>query len=275
MNTKKVIELCFVGIVAMLLFINTSCAEENYQGIERIGMDMGEESINNQMNLTAGIDYPTIEEARAYTPDSFHYETARSKDLIDDSNILTDKYLRLQAVYKLCFNSWLDAIVSPVQYELEMTGSEYTFSPKENQSIYKKYGCADRQFIFLRNNFHIEKLDETDISLLQNVLDGMEMVSSDVMTEMIGRTFVKVITVDYDESGAEYDVVYDPGVFSGNKASNKALVFGIQYDWEFDEKGNLLDGNAEDAKEELVISIKKKMEIEISEKVGIQVVVFF
>jgi len=222
------------------------------------------------------ISVPAEGEAAEFSPPSFKYKLARANALIGDSDVLTDEYLLLQAVYKTVFNKYLNSAVDFQKFEDKLALSGFRFIPIEPEKldVYQKYGSFGRKFIYMRNNFHIEALSGDDINLLRGIVDGKSTVGDDDLLQMAGRTFRDVVAIHYEGNTSSFNAVYDAGVFDVFSAPNDALVFAIRHEWEFDEKGNVVSMETEKQKEQFVFQLKQEIEIELSQSLGVDVVVF-
>jgi hypothetical protein len=214
------------------------------------------------------ITIPTVEESRDFAPQSFDYPLARQNGLISGDDALSEEYLSLQAEYKVAFYAHLDALADISQYDDALSGSSHNFSavPPDEQSVYQKYGSYGNKYIFLRNNFHIERLGADDLDALKTGGD---------LSEIVARTYKDVIAVLYDGGGNDFIAIYESGAMSGaSEAPNNALVIGIAYNWDFDDSGKLVSLDDEKAKEAQVHELKLKIENDISTLLGIPATVF-
>jgi hypothetical protein len=214
---------------------------------------------------------PSVEESQEYTPNSFNYAAAREKNLIGADNTLTDDYLRLQSAYVARFYSYLNKAVDITQYDDALTNSKYNFVPiaQETQNVYQRYGSFGNKYIYLRNNFHIERLSSDDLHLLESAGVG------EILEDMVKRTFKDVITIRYDDNEEAFDAIYDIGALTGLAvAPNNALVLGLSYAWEFDGEGSVVSIESEAEKEKIAADLALKMQEELSAGLGIPESVF-
>lgn len=218
------------------------------------------------------IRVPSAKEALRFAPISFDFESARNLGLIGKGDALTERYLTAQAIYKAAFYSFLDKTADISQYEKMLDDSGYVFTPVEpgEQNVYQRYGSYGSRFIYLRNNFHIERLGAADLSLLDAADDDGALAG------LAERTFKDVIAVrSPGDGGGVYDVVYDTGVLYGAaKAPNDALVLCLAYGWEFDDAGKLVSIDNEKAKETVSGGVSAAIQAQLSELLGLRVVVF-
>jgi len=215
---------------------------------------------------------PPIDEAGMFSPYMYDFALARSKGLVEDNDVLTDKYLKMQAVYKAAFYSYLDNIVNFKLYEETLDETGYVFVTREGnrRSSYHHFGSYDARFIFLRNNFYIERLSKDEIELLNAAPDAESLY------DLVERTYKDIIAVrnlKYPEN--KFDAEYDKGALTGvTKAPNNALVLGLAYGREYDAAGMLVSKENEEKKWVIANRLARDMEERIAELLGIPVVVF-
>jgi hypothetical protein len=138
----------------------------------------------------------------------------------------------------------------------------------EKQGIYQRYGSFGNQFIFLRNNIHIERLAPDDLLSLQTASSLGELEG------LVRRTWAEAVAVRWADSPAAFDVIYDTGALTGfATAPNTSLVFGLSHDWAFDETGRLVSLDTEKAKEKAAKDLALKMQTELSKRLGVAVTV--
>ncbi|MDR3307293.1 MAG: hypothetical protein LBS58_00115 [Coriobacteriales bacterium] len=227
-------------------------------------------------------DFPKYIDSTKLIPYSFHFDWAYEKGLIGEKDVegrdLTEKYYLLQAVYKYYFNVYLNETVGFDDYDEALaTSSEYIFRPQEEDrlTVYQRYGSFDRQFIYLRNNFHIELLSSDDLVLLTDAAQRPPTADDRQMFEMVTRTWKEVITVSYGEdTERRFETIYDTGAFTGGRGiPNTALVLCLQTRQNYDETGNS-DNDIERVKEDyLYEQFSVQMESELSQKLGVEVIV--
>jgi hypothetical protein len=246
-------------ILTLFVLLITSFTACNY----------GNERKYNSMP-TVNITAPSVEESKTFTPESFDFALARSKQLIGTDDVLTDEYLLLQAIYKRAFYQYLDKVTGLSDYERQLKNGKYNFAPldKPEQNIYQRYGGFEWTYVYLRNNFHIERLTESDLSLLKN-----SDTASDLFN-FVERTFKDVIAIHYESNADNFVAIYDVGALGSTSAPNNALVLGLSYEWDYDANGNIISVDAEKDKEAIVIDIGKAIELGLNKILDIPVVVF-
>ncbi|MDR2106290.1 MAG: hypothetical protein LBP24_02660 [Coriobacteriales bacterium] len=218
--------------------------------------------------------YPSEKEAREIRPTSFHSEMAWAKGLTGLFPRMSERYLLLQEVYRYHFNDYLNRVAALDSYDKALADStKYRFIPgkEEYKTVYQKYGAYGRQFITLRNHFHIEILSKEDIGVLVSAARQPPDSNSQEMAELVERTWREVITITFsNDPSSRFDVLYD-----GDFAPNTAVVLDLRATSEFDENGRTIDQDIEDLKWAfLTDEFKVQMEDEMSAKLGVDVVVF-
>ena len=222
--------------------------------------------------------YPLeIREAEQVVPNTYDLDMARKQGLAQ-KDIYDGSYLEVRAAYLAVLNQYLCERADLDDYQEILDLSEYQF-PRAEETVYFKAGAFGRNNIYIRNNAYVERLEEADLELLQeNMRDG-EIICTEELFTMIGRTMESVLAVRYEDTDKDkdevFDVVYDTGLFQCNMAPNNALVLAISYDFEYDENGNIVSEQVEDKKAEIVEELHKRMSDEMSSKLGMPVCVFY
>jgi hypothetical protein len=204
-------------------------------------------------------------------PNSYDFELAREKGLIGAENALTMDYIELQNDYKVAFFEYLDTEIRISGYDKALQQHIYGFvaADREDMTIYQLYGSFGNKFIFLRNNFHIERLSKEDLSILRLPR------SRNALRDMAARTYKDIIAVVYEDGSPSFDAIYDTGAMSGvNSAPNDALVLGLRYEWEFDDDGALVSMENERQKEAYTAELAAEIADAITEQLGIPGTVF-
>ena len=150
----------------------------------------------------------------------------RNIDLIHKRG-LEDKYFDLLNKYNNFLTSFLKEKLPLEQIDENMSKSELDFVKikEEDMDFYQITNTFNLNYIYLRNNIYIEKLNDEDIKYLEKNKKYDEEVSA-----FINRTFKNVIN-PYDDSKM---IFYGPE--NRNFMCNSDdLVLGIRYD-EFNSK---------------------------------------
>ena len=158
-----------------------------------------------------------------YLPNTYDY------NLIEEKNIKDDFY-NLQISYRKKLEQLLKKYVSFTSFD-DLCQKMPFLIPKLNFSkddFYHTNTTLDSEYLYIRNNIHIERLDKKDISKVKSFIFD----NKNDEEEFILRTLKDVIFEDGDE------VFY--GIPKGNNSvSAKALVIEFAYD---DKQCSLKDG---------------------------------
>ena len=143
-----------------------------------------------------------------YIPDSYDYSIIEKKYSEEDFLELQNKYRNyLEKLIKSFVNfKDVDNKIKQVMVVPKKEDNEYNF--------YHKFSSLGSDYIYLRNNYHIEKLSDEEIDLLKN--DKMDY-------EFLRRTFNRVI----NEEG---DKIFYGSPMLKNLVDAKGLVFEFSYD---------------------------------------------
>ena len=159
-------------------------------------------------------------------------ELAKQKGLIvNDDN---SKYRLLENLYKYLFENYLNEQVNLKKYDEELLNSELDFGISHPIPYQKGNELNDFfkfNYIFLLNDFFIEKLSSDDINVLLNSLKIEKLVPTPELMEIIKRTYIDVIKNNYTKNGYVDEIFkVSYGEFHpGNFVSNNALVLKIFY----------------------------------------------
>ncbi|MEG2717782.1 MAG: hypothetical protein RR961_10680 [Eubacterium sp.] len=188
------------------------------------------------------LQIPSELEALSYTPIHYYnFELAREKKLTNSDNF-SQKYLTLQMIYKCGLIQYLTDILMLDEYEKEIKESPLQFMPylKEEQSIYQKYNMMNFEFIYLRNNLYIEKLEEDDIKTLEFCANKKEY-ESDALLELVARTCQESITIEDPSINAKkFHLIYENRINGIKSAQNNAVILEIATSSAFDENDNYI-----------------------------------
>lgn len=178
---------------------------------------------------------------------------ARQKGLIVNDD--TKDYVIIENLYKYLFVYYLNSKVNIQKYDDEISNSDLDFGIAHPMNIQKGNDLNEFskwKYIYILNDFFVEKLSATDINKLKNALKTQNLVPTPELNEVIERTYPEIIKNNYTKSGytdESYNIYY--GEFHpGNFVKNNALVIKIFYG---KDKTKLSD-------EEYLLNIKAKKE---------------
>ncbi|ALU13057.1 hypothetical protein ACH52_0225 [Eubacterium limosum] len=220
------------------------------------------------MNTQNKWSFPTVAEAQTYIPLTYYDFTQAKQKGLTGSNGFSEKYLKLQIVYKYGLMQYLSDMLMLEEYEKEMAESPLRFlpCPENEQSVYQKYSMTGFKYIYLRNNLYIEKLESEDLQILEECAEK-ETYNSDALLELTARTGREVITNEDPAVDAEdFYLIYGNRVSGVKSAPNNAVVLEIATGSAFDENGNYISLENEQKKDAAIIALKRQM---LSEMEGI------
>lgn len=147
-----------------------------------------------------------------YNPNTYNYELMEQKNLTSDFVTLQVKYREsIEALFKRFYNfQKLDDLF------IQLGG--VPFNDKE-YNFYHKYSTLGSQFVYLRNNYHIELLTETEIAFIRNCISNGTLLSDD----FIKKTAIKVLLEKGNTICFNY-VTLENFIFS------KSFIFEFVYD---------------------------------------------
>ncbi len=149
-----------------------------------------------------------------YIPDSYDYESEIIKGMS------YDMFLNIQIKYRESLENILKKYVDFIKLDDNINNLTFPV-PILNDldyNFYHKYSTLESKYIFLRNNIHVERLDKTDISMINGYIIDKELLPENYILS----TLDKVIFENGNETffGTPID---------SNKVSSQSLVFEFAY----------------------------------------------
>ena len=228
------------------------------------------------MNAQNKWSFPTVTEAQTYTPLSYYDFTQVKQKGLTGSDGFSEKYLKLQMVYKCGLMQYLSDMLMLEEYEKEMAKSSLGFLPcfEDEQSVYQKYSMTGFKYSYLRNNLYIEKLESDDLQTLEECAEK-KAYDSDALLELAARTCSAVITNEDSAVDAEaFYLIYENRVSGIKAALNNAVVLEIATGSAFDENGNYISLENEQKKDAALIALRRQMLSEMDGILEMPVAVF-
>lgn len=146
-----------------------------------------------------------------YSPDSYN------ETLIENKFESYDEFLDLQLKYRSGFERILNCLANFKSIDDLINRQSFTI-PKisdKDYNFYHKFSTLDSDYVFLRNNFHIENLSVEDIEQLKKM--------ENVNMEFLNKTLYRVIFEDGEQSC--YGIPKKE-----NFVDSKSIVFEFAYD---------------------------------------------
>ncbi len=157
---------------------------------------------------------------------------AINKGLILDNNF--DLYIKLENLYKNLFEKYLNTKINLNIYDEKLKNSDLDFglpSPTKKQLTSGLNEYLDLKYIYILNNFFIEKLDNEDINSLKDELEKDVIDLNENLINIIERTYKEIINNNYYKGSyieKNYNVCYGD-ITLDSYAPNNALVLKIFY----------------------------------------------
>jgi hypothetical protein len=231
-----------------------------------------------EMTKIEAVKYPTVKEAEGYLKNrvigdaQFDFELAKQKGLTK-SDGFSEKYLYLQELYKAGFNEMLNVDNLLNSFDEKLKKDKRKFTPSAKMDIYQKYGSFGRTFIYIRNDFSIERLSAEDLELLES----KKKIDDKKLLKLVKDTYKSVIT-PLDASGEPMEgsevIIYDETIAGAKKATADGAILQITYAPSYDKEGNYIDAAAEKTKNEDLKKWASTLEDELSEQTQNSVFVF-
>lgn len=130
--------------------------------------------------------------------------------------------------------------------------------PAEERDKYQVQDFMQLQYIYMRNDVHIERLSEEQVEILEKARNHLtdETAVVKAMT-LVQDTYRKVLAFS-DASDAEFELF--PSTFGEGNVPGNAIVFIIAAAPDYDELGNIKDWEKERRKNNVLSSLKTQLE---------------
>lgn len=148
-----------------------------------------------------------------YIPNLYNYEK------INEKGLSCDKFLDLQIKYKNAFESILSKYINFESIDNYINSFEYNIPilNKQKDNFYSINSILKSNYIYLRNNIHIENLTNEEINYLEN---------NNVDVNFIVNTFKKVL---YEPVPSNSSVLYGADRIE-NIVDGDSIVFEFAFD---------------------------------------------
>lgn len=129
-------------------------------------------------------------------------------------------YLNLYSKYYLFFINYLNEIIDIKRIEKDITKVNNILKPVEIEQKDLYQSLSPYNYIYIRNNFYIERLTQDELNILMNNNEY-----NDITKELIKNTYPKIINPYIDK---DVDLLYGPDA-KRFLSSSKNIVIGIRF----------------------------------------------
>ena len=201
-------------------------------------------------------------------------ELARQKGLIVNND--NKDYVIIENLYKYLFEYYLNSRVNIKKFDDEIANSSLDFGvahPTKSQVGNELNNFVKFSYIYILNDFFVEKLSDEDIKKLKDALSNPKLVPTPELNEIIGRTYLDVIKNNYTSKGYTDDIynVYYGEFQPGNFVSNDVLALKIFYGKNTKQLSDDEYLKNSNDKKELLSDLKSRLKDEIAEKMNLKV----
>ncbi|MGX7417540.1 hypothetical protein ACWOFR_01925 [Carnobacterium gallinarum] len=223
-----------------------------------------------------------IEKFNEFVPENdfdFDFKKAHSKGYSSSEENITLKYLNLQNKYNRALSLFLKDELSIEQLDNTLKNLDVISVPKTSftninstESYYQNISYLSSKYMYLRNNIRLERLKEADVELLKT-FDLENRTEKEKIMEMISRTYVDVLSVEFDNQKNEnYKVVYNNN--GKETVNNRTIVFWLSYQEEFDDSGNYVDQGKEKEKRKILQKLTTEYSLLFSQELNCTINIF-
>lgn len=190
-------------------------------------------------------------------------------DVVNIRGQENDDMENIEQIYRIGFSKYLLEKLDLKAFDDELQKSEMKFIPcdEEHKTEAQKKDELGLEYIFVRNDVHIDRLSAEQQELLasQNLKDSY----SDEVMQLIEKTFVDVMGYKKIESEEDKKVktFYDQKIYP-QFVTYDTIVIKIATMHEYDENGNYVDREHENEKESFLSDYASDMEKTLEGKLG-------
>ncbi len=159
---------------------------------------------------------------------NINIQEAEKKGLIENGNY--EKYQLVESLYRKVFETYIESIFSfeKIDQKLKNSPLEYTKIEEEKRDIYQKTSYIKSEYIFIRNFYYIERLNEEQLKIFINHLNNYTQDFESELLEIVKNTF-KTILQETTEDGKKPLKVFYGSIDPSYCFSNGALALFINY----------------------------------------------
>lgn len=153
-------------------------------------------------------------------------------DIMEEANIKTDEdmelYLKLYNAYnKLVLAYFIKNFhLKELDDTLAQHQDVYVMVNSDDKDLYQKSAEGFLNYLYIRNDLHIERLTSEEKEYLLNIIDSQNVELTEQNEQFIDKTYYKILIDNIDKPGKN---IYGP---SNSKFinDNDVIIIGIRYD---------------------------------------------
>lgn len=168
-------------------------------------------SIDNSNEKESTLKIMTKENYKKFTPYDPLDKESYNKSLFGNNREYSTNYFKLQALYRKGLDDFLDNKfgLTILDKELDEKSSEIGVKIEQFDDVYKEYSTMGTKYIYLRNYVHVERLSDDELNFLLRRINMNNEEVDEELTNLISRTYKKVISYCLREGDDNYRELYD------------------------------------------------------------------
>lgn len=226
--------------------------------------------------------YEQVEKFEEFVPKNdfdFDFKLAHSKGYSSSKEAITLEYLNLQNKYDIALSMFLEERLPVRKLDTKLKSLDVISVPKTSfseidstEGYYQAISHLNSEYIYLRNNIRIERLEESDVERLKK--SNLETpTEKEEIFEMISKTFQDVLSVKFNDGKKEsYNVVYHNN--GKETVTNRTIGFWLSYQEKFDDSGNYVNRENENEKRQEVEKLVSEYSSIFSDELNCDVKIF-
>lgn len=209
------------------------------------------------------IDMDGIKAVLNYNPGDFLQAAAKEQCMFPAPEMLTDEYISMRQIYQYIFSQIVLIVTGLERLDRRFADREYLPGDKDKRGFYQKYDHLGLDYIFIRGNARVERLEAKEQDLIKAcIADLKESRESqehiNALIDLVYGSYMKVMAVEPDKPIQKFEPVRT--VHGDYRIFGNAVMFVIRSVPDFDENKNIRDLQKEVVREQNYFSVAPQLE---------------
>lgn len=174
------------------------------------------------------------------------------------SDEITEEYIKLQSYYRFFASAFLEEKLGLSRLDKRLEEEGFAKVRDEDKNFQQKYENSGMKYIYLRSKVHIERLNQKEFKILQELNGAYKEDEIRRVAELVEETWKKVLQLCPERPAClveEYASIDGSGNFTGD-----TILLGISSSFKYSETGSIVDIEKEDRRIKIMLSVGKQLE---------------
>lgn len=188
---------------------------------------------------------------------------------LHNENGFSERYAVIATVYRYIISRYLCSELEIEEIEKKLRDRNYCFlKTEEKKSFYQKYDKSGTDYFYLRNDVHVERLDENALSIIEEAYTDGSDEKLEAAAKVVVDSWKNVLAFI---PGCEYSIELFPTIHGEGIVPANALVYMLHTEANYDENGAIVDWDEDRKRLNVVYGLKSQLEKLWSEDIEIPV----